>query len=327
MVQSADFKANGKLLITGEYLVLHSALALALPLKFGQRMRVTPVAEPVIRWISEDSNGVWLSGEFDPLTFSILQRDQPGDDMLPKFQFISELLRLIKTINQHFPFFSAKEPKAPFTGAIVYIYADYPLEWGMGSSSTLLSLLAQWADIDVFSLFCKVSKGSGYDVVSATQSEPFFYKLLEKECSLPYQIRYEVSQATPGLALRNYAYFGYLGNKQDSVAEVNKYLKSGIVNPDFILRISELSKAICTASSYDYLKETILEHEQIISEVIGKQKVGEQRFAGLPFAVKSLGAWGGDFAMFVSDMSFEEIQALLASKGVRQLFTFNTICI
>ena len=35
-----NYHANGKFLLTGEYLVLRGALALALPLKFGQSMSV-----------------------------------------------------------------------------------------------------------------------------------------------------------------------------------------------------------------------------------------------------------------------------------------------
>ena len=35
------FHANGKLLISGEYLVLDGALALAVPTRFGQNLQVT----------------------------------------------------------------------------------------------------------------------------------------------------------------------------------------------------------------------------------------------------------------------------------------------
>lgn len=38
-----SFKSNGKLLLTGEYLVLDGAVALALPTKMGQIMTVEPL--------------------------------------------------------------------------------------------------------------------------------------------------------------------------------------------------------------------------------------------------------------------------------------------
>ena len=103
------------------------------------------------------------------------------------------------------------------------------------------------------------------------------------------------------------------------------YLKSGKVDMESVSRISELSQEICYASELEDLKGLVTEHEKIISKVTGKTPLGETRFKDLPVTVKSLGAWGGDFAMFVSELSYEDLQPLLASKGVEQLFTFNTI--
>ena len=37
------YRANGKLLLTGEYLVLKGALALAMPLKLGQSLEVLQI--------------------------------------------------------------------------------------------------------------------------------------------------------------------------------------------------------------------------------------------------------------------------------------------
>ena len=46
------FKSNGKFLLTGEYLVLKGAVALALPLKLGQSMNVETLDsdEGLIYW-------------------------------------------------------------------------------------------------------------------------------------------------------------------------------------------------------------------------------------------------------------------------------------
>jgi mevalonate kinase len=48
------FYSNGKLLITGEYLVLDGAKALALPTKFGQNLTVEEGANQEISWTSHD---------------------------------------------------------------------------------------------------------------------------------------------------------------------------------------------------------------------------------------------------------------------------------
>ena len=64
------YRANGKLLLTGEYLVLKGALALALPTKLGQTMTVETVHAPSLRWDAyrgellflEDSQDFCLGG-------------------------------------------------------------------------------------------------------------------------------------------------------------------------------------------------------------------------------------------------------------------------
>ena len=52
-----EFYSNGKLLVTGEYVVLDGALALAIPTKFGQTMKVAPTTGNVIHWKSYDADG------------------------------------------------------------------------------------------------------------------------------------------------------------------------------------------------------------------------------------------------------------------------------
>ena len=51
------FYSNGKLLLTGEYMVLDGAIALAIPTKFGQSLTVEKLEEPKINWKSIDKNG------------------------------------------------------------------------------------------------------------------------------------------------------------------------------------------------------------------------------------------------------------------------------
>ncbi len=49
-----NFYSRGKLLLTGEYVVLDGALALALPTKFGQSLKVQPIDSQNIFWKSID---------------------------------------------------------------------------------------------------------------------------------------------------------------------------------------------------------------------------------------------------------------------------------
>ena len=67
MVNKNTFYSNGKLLITGEYLVLNGAKALALPTKFGQSLQVSSLVEQKISWTSFDTDkSIWFETE---LTF------------------------------------------------------------------------------------------------------------------------------------------------------------------------------------------------------------------------------------------------------------------
>ena len=59
------FHANGKLLITGEYLVLKGALALAAPLNKGQTLSVTQSKKSGLSWRAEIPNGLWFEVQFD----------------------------------------------------------------------------------------------------------------------------------------------------------------------------------------------------------------------------------------------------------------------
>ena len=55
------FYSNGKLFISGEYLVLDGADAFALPTKFGQNLVVEPGENQNIEWKSYDyDNQLWF---------------------------------------------------------------------------------------------------------------------------------------------------------------------------------------------------------------------------------------------------------------------------
>ena len=65
------YYAHGKLLITGEYLVLDKAKALALPTKLGQKLSVKTTDKSGIKWSSFLADGsLWFSQEFNFDIFS-----------------------------------------------------------------------------------------------------------------------------------------------------------------------------------------------------------------------------------------------------------------
>ena len=62
-----SFHANGKLLITGEYLILKGAKSLAIPTKFGQSLHYDKTKnDSLLVWNSLDyKNKTWFNATFD----------------------------------------------------------------------------------------------------------------------------------------------------------------------------------------------------------------------------------------------------------------------
>jgi len=94
-----NFYSNGKLLITGEYVVLDGGLSLAVPTKFGQSLTVEPINEPEISWKSYNSDSsVWFED-----TFSINEIASgfvnPRNDVSER---LIQILNAAKTLNPEF---------------------------------------------------------------------------------------------------------------------------------------------------------------------------------------------------------------------------------
>jgi mevalonate kinase len=303
MAETLHFEANGKLLITGEYLVLKGAEALAMPVRFGQKLVVTSSDENLLHWTSEDSDGTWFSASFNTTNLNLTENTES-----PAAAFLSKLLTEARILNPGF--------LDTHQGGHCKVTANYPVAWGLGSSSTLIALVAKWAGIDKFDLFQKVSKGSGYDIACTDRTKPIFYRLERNEQM--------VEEATPGTALQNHACFAYLGKKQNTAVEVSGYLAK---DEDFsmeINKVSLLARTICQATDVVELCTLLDEHEEIISRILGKARLSE-RFNGFPGSVKSLGAWGGDFGMFVSTRSEEEVRKWLHKAGLTPVFNFREL--
>ncbi|MDO8927751.1 MAG: GHMP kinase, partial [Bacteroidota bacterium] len=102
MSSPSTYHANGKLLLTGEYLVLHGAKAIALPLKFGQQLTVQELLNSEnILWQAFYDGKVWFSCELNPSDFSVIATNHPE-----KAEILSKIFQTIKALNPSF------QPKA-----------------------------------------------------------------------------------------------------------------------------------------------------------------------------------------------------------------------
>jgi hypothetical protein len=142
-----------------------------------------------------------------------------------------------------------------------------------------------------------------------------------------YQIegkQHVIQESSSGKALNRYSYFASLGNKQDTVKEIESFLENKSFTSGDLARISELSELICHAEAYDDLCRLVNEHEKIIGRIL-KRKPVASGFNGFPGTVKSLGAWGGDFAMFVSDEDPRIVRDKLDQFGLKDIFLLDEI--
>ena len=297
------YNAHGKLLLTGEYLVLKGALALALPTKLGQSLTVECCHPNVIRWSAHKPDGPWFSALLAPDTLEIVETDDQS-----KAEKLSHILKAVRELN----------PFAFETGLRFETRLGFDPRWGLGSSSTLLSLLAQWAEVNPYELIQKTFGGSGYDIACATAGTAIHYWLDQGEP------RVQPVPFDPPFA--DHLFFVYQGMKQHSSEEVkafNRQWDQADLTSE-LQTVSELSRALPAITYFEDFCTLLQVHESLLARCLGREPV-QQRFPDFPGVLKSLGAWGGDFIMAVTSLSHEEVVAYFKKLGLDTVFCYHDI--
>lgn len=297
-----QYFAHGKLLLTGEYLVMLGAKALALPLRFGQTLTVYKTASKgLLMWNALQYNKVWFSCTFQLSDLSVLETTD--------VQISGRLEAILK---------SAKKLNTSFLntsqGYKITTNLNFDREWGLGTSSTLLANIAQWAEVNVYTLHWSVSDGSAYDIACTRETSPLIYTVEDRK---PF-----VKTLSYNPPFRDNIYFVYLGNKQDTAHSIKRFDCDIEKYAQEIARISEITEAFVNASSIAEVSSLIEEHERIVSRVLCIPPLKESLFNDFPGAVKSLGAWGGDFVMTVSDIPKPQLYAYFRKRGLQTVFSY-----
>ena len=295
------FYSNGKLLLTSEYLVLDGATALAVPTKFGQDLVVETISENRLIWSSFTETGeCWFEAVFNlpkiRLANATFNSDQEGSN-----EFIAETLQglLHEARNLNPEFLDTHE------GFQVKTHLTFPRDWGLGSSSTLINNIAQWAKVDAYKLLWNAFSGSGYDIACAQNDSPIFYQLdLVTERSRSHQPIVNPVEFNP--AFKENLFFVYLNQKQNSREGIERYKAKRQNIRGELVAISEISKEIAKANELSDFEKLIQEHESIISSIVELPRVKDSLFPDYFGQVKSLGAWGGDFVLATGNESTPE---------------------
>lgn len=272
------FRGNGKLLLSGEYLVLDGATALSIPTRYGQELTIQPTSTDWLQWNSIDHQGQkWFSARFSPDCSIMSTSDETTALYLQKV--LKEARKLA--------------PSSPtLRGILVETKLEFPRNWGLGSSSTLTHLVAKWFNVPAFALHDRTSKGSGYDIASAENNVPILYTngTPRTVTTLPH--------FNP--PFEENLFFVHLNQKQTSTTEVARYseLKKEIDLETCTKEVSKLTQRMVEARELSVFEEVMKEHEYYLSNILQRDTVGDTYFKDYDLGtMKSLGAWGGDFIL------------------------------
>nr|WP_299487619.1 GYDIA family GHMP kinase [uncultured Allomuricauda sp.] len=271
------FYSNGKLLLSGEYVILDGAIGLAIPTKFGQSLEKKDTSSGMLEWKSIDEKGAtWFEATYG---FENLKEHSTSDKSVSAT--LKQLLAEAKVQNSNFLDASS--------GLKIETKLSFPRNWGLGTSSTLINNIAQWAQIDAYQLLWNAFGGSGYDIACAQHDSPILYQLIDKTPNVE-KIPFDPS-------FKDSLFFVYLNQKKSSKEAIASYRKQNFDKKKLISKVSSITKKMAEASTLIEFESLLREHEQTISEVLDLPTIKTTHFSDYAGAVKSLGGWGGDFIL------------------------------
>ena len=267
------FYSHGKLLITAEYAVLDGAKALALPTKLGQSLEVKPIESPEIRWKSFDHNGtLWFETTLQLASFEANVTNETAKRLSECFFAIAKLQPGCFVAHNGFEMHSRLE---------------FHQNWGLGSSSTLINNLAQWAKVDAYKLLAATFGGSGYDIACAQHPYPItFQKNLKSS---------KIEKAVFNPSFKDKLFFVHRNQKQDTRVAIAAYQALKNTKKLNFSELNIITNTLLQRSTLEVFESLITEHENLIGKLIQQAPLKTTHFSDYNGAIKSLGAWGGDF--------------------------------
>ena len=251
--------------------------------------------------LDKDGNS-WFNSHISLYDFSAINTsDQEISDNLQK------ILKNAVRLNSEF--------LSKWNGFKVETQLEFPIEWGLGSSSTLFSLIGDWADINSLMLYFKVENGSGYDVACSGAGQPIIYFANEEELS------YTPFEYNP--PFKKNLFFIHLHKKQDSKLGIKDYLKAVKDRKTLVKTITSISNEMVEAKDLKSFAGLMDKHENTIAQHTGFSKVKDLYFSDYHGSIKSLGAWGGDFVLATSIKSVSETKAYFEEKGFHTVLTYD----
>ncbi len=299
-----SFYSRGKLLLTGEYVVLDGGLALASPTKYGQFLKVEPKDTQNLFWKSiDEKKQVWFECSFNLNSNTIIPSIKNETSLR-----LAQVLNAAKTLNKEF--------LKSGTGFQITTELEFSRMWGLGTSSTLINNIAAWANTDPYKLLELTFTGSGYDIACAQSNSALTYQLIGEDRFI------EFVDFCP--KFKDSLFFIHRNKKQNSRKGISDYNlnKKGIKSK--ISEINNITANVLNSHDLNEFEKLITDHENIISDIIKTKPVKESLFKDYKGAVKSLGAWGGDFILATGNL---EDMTYFKSKGYHTILSFSQMLI
>ncbi len=307
MAAHLHIAAHGKLLLAGEYFVLDGATSLAIPTRFGQHFDIKVHASKTsqLHWQSYDfQEKIWFESMLAGKDFQSIHTTNVS--------FTSRLRQILLACQELGTIF-------PQGNVTVQSHLDFPRDWGLGSSSTLIYAISKWLTINPFELLQKTFGGSGYDIACANSESAIFYLLND---GLP---NWKPVLFNP--PFRKKIGFVYLGHKKNSREGIQTYRQKGNPPKALIQEISFLAKALTHQETLEAFMQIIEKLEQRTGDWLDLTPVKYAQFDDFDGAIKSLGAWGGDFVLTVSPKGKAYMQEYFQAKGLHHYLTFEEMAL
>lgn len=283
-------------------MVMEGARALALPLRYGQELSVIQDALiPRILVSSYDEKGnCWFESRFDANSLRT-------DDTDPVSKRFEDLLNIIGHL---------KPASIMGKGLHFTFNMDFNRKWGLGSSSTLVFLVSKWAGIDPYRVQFRLFGGSGYDIACAGAEHPIMYS------------RYpgpSIDRVDFNPPFSDRLFFVYQNRKQDSREGIEHFEKALQTNKSKkVEQFNALTDGFIKAKEQSVFNELMKAHEEEIGAMLSMQPVQQQFFPDFQGAIKSLGAWGGDFMLASHTYDSEdEMRDYFKEKGYETVLSYS----
>ena len=295
------YYSNGKLLITGEYVVLDGALSLAIPTQLGQTLIVEPIDQAILLWKSiDEQDDCWFETELKPSNIN-KKSVENSDDIAKR---LLDILNAAKLLNPSF----LEETH----GFKITTKLDFKKDWGLGSSSTLINNISQWANIDPYTLLKMTFGGSGFDIACAQHDKPITYQIKRNQSV--------VNEVSFNPTFHEHLYFIYLNKKQNSRDGIAQYRLNPANKNVPINEINAITEEMISCNSLSTFENLLTDHELIISNLINQKPIKEQYFNNFKGSIKSLGAWGGDFILVASK---DNPESYFKNRGFKTIIPFR----